>query len=141
MATRKKTMIVIHCTDTPRSMDVTVDMITQWHKARGFSTIGYAYFINRHGDIFKCRDLDGDGDVDDEVGAHAYGFNRESIGVCLEGRGQYTDAQWGSLRHVLTELIGKHGIKLDRIKGHNELDPKKECPMFDVSQKMKELLF
>ena len=138
----KKSMIVIHCTDTPDSFNVKLDDLYRFHVVEnGWTAIGYAYYINRYGDIFKCRDLDGDGDVDDEVGAHAYGFNRESIGVCLEGRGQYTDAQWSSLRHVLAELIGKHGIKLEGIVGHCDLDSKKECPMFDVSQKMKELLF
>ena len=38
-------IIVIHCTQTPPGMDVDVDKVTQWHKERGFDTIGYHYLI------------------------------------------------------------------------------------------------
>ena len=46
MAKRETTdTIVIHCTQTPPGMDVDVDKVTQWHKERGFDTIGYHYLI------------------------------------------------------------------------------------------------
>ena len=38
--------IVIHCTQTPADMDVDVEKVTQWHKDRGFDTIGYHYLLN-----------------------------------------------------------------------------------------------
>ena len=43
--------IVIHCTQTPPGMDVDVDKVTQWHKERGFDTIGYHYLIKRDGTL------------------------------------------------------------------------------------------
>lgn len=136
-----KDMIIIHCSDTPASMDVTVEMLHQWHVVEnGWSAIGYAYFIDREAQIHKCRDLDGDGDVEDEVGAHAFGFNRRSIGICLAGRGSYTDAQFDSLRYLVNDIVSRLGIKQDRIIGHCDVDPSKTCPMFSVKDKLNEWL-
>ena len=52
MDKRNKTdTIVIHCTQTPSDMDFGVDKVTQWHKNRGFDTIGYHYLIKRDGTL------------------------------------------------------------------------------------------
>ena len=46
MDKRTKTdIIVIHCTQTPADMDFGVEKVIQWHKNRGFDTIGYHYLI------------------------------------------------------------------------------------------------
>ena len=82
----KKTMIIVHCADTLATMDIGVEEIRRWHvEERGWDDIGYANVIRRDGTIELGRDLDGDGDVADEIGAHAAGFNAQSIGVCLVG--------------------------------------------------------
>ena len=39
--------IVIHCTQTPPTMDIDVTKVTEWHKQRGFDTIGYHFLIKR----------------------------------------------------------------------------------------------
>ena len=52
--------------------------IHQWHKNKGWAGIGYHYFIDKEGNIFECRPRD-------TVGAHAKGYNGNSIGVCFEG--------------------------------------------------------
>ena len=45
--------IVIHCTQTPKDMDIDVAKVTEWHTQRGFDTIGYHYLIKRdYGDWF-----------------------------------------------------------------------------------------
>ena len=133
----KKTGIVIHCTDTPHTMDVTVDLLHKWHVVEnGWAAIGYAYFIDKHGDEFKCRDLDGDGDVEDEIGAHTRGFNKHTIGVCIEGRGKYTDAQLDQLESLIDRIRSRHGIVIDQVKGHSDYDSSKTCPMFNVKEFM-----
>ena len=72
--------IVIHCTQTPKDMEVDVEKVTQWHKDRGFDTIGYHYLIKRDGTLQLGRD-------EDVVGAHAVAVNGTSIGVALAGGG------------------------------------------------------
>lgn len=67
------------------------------------------------------------------VGAHARGFNKISLGVCLIGKKNFTKKQYESLEKVLrtwkrkypkTEIIGHYVIS----------DSKKTCPNFDVKK-------
>ena len=58
MTVRKTTdTIVIHCTQTPDTMDIGADEIKKWHKNRGFDTIGYHFVIRRDGHVEKGRDI------------------------------------------------------------------------------------
>lgn len=82
---RKITEIIVHCSATPEGKDYTVSDITRWHKARGFKTIGYHYIVYRDGSVHEGRKESG-------VGAHCYGHNRNSIGVCYIG-GLATDCK------------------------------------------------
>ncbi len=52
--------------------------VDSWHKANGWSGIGYHFFVRKDGTIFRGRPLWA-------MGAHAEGFNKESIGICAEG--------------------------------------------------------
>jgi N-acetyl-anhydromuramyl-L-alanine amidase AmpD len=62
----------------------TIQDIHKWHIENGWSGIGYHYFIDKTGKIFKGR-------KDSWNGAHCKenNMNTQSIGVCLEGC--YTD--------------------------------------------------
>ena len=56
-----------------------VESITKYHKEHnGWEDCGYAYIILKDGTIQNARDYR-------MVGAHAYGKNFDSIGVCLIG--------------------------------------------------------
>ena len=70
--------IVIHCSATRCDRDYTVEQLLRDHKVRGFRTIGYHFYIRKNGVVTQHRKLL-------EVGAHARGFNRCSIGICYEG--------------------------------------------------------
>lgn len=136
-----KTELAIHCTDTPADMDVGIADIYKWHVIEnGWDAVGYAHHVKRNGVIQKGRDLDNDGEVWDEIGAHVAGFNRNSIGISLAGgrgpNGQpqfnYTPAQMKSLKFLIDEYETRFpGIKL---KGHCDYpDVTKACPVFDVN--------
>ena len=135
----EKTLIIVHCADTYETMDIGVEEITQWHKARGWITIGYANVIRRDGTVENGRDLDGDGDVADEVGAHARGFNKQSIGICLAGgkgangeaQCNFTNSQFRSLKALVEHYERRFpGIKT---LGHCDLPGvTKACPTFSV---------
>lgn len=130
--------VFIHCSATPPSMDIGAEEITRWHLERGFSAIGYHYVIRRNGHVEKGRDLDGDGDVTDEMGAHAYGHNRGTLGICLVGgideNGRpdfnYTRYQMNAAEKLVAELVARFpGVE---VKGHRDVDSGKACPCFDV---------
>ena len=75
---RKIDKIIIHCTATPEGRVATVADVTEWHKQRGFNTIGYHYLIGLNGEVWKGRD-------ESVVGAHCEGQNAYSIGICYVG--------------------------------------------------------
>ena len=124
---RSINLIVIHCADTPSTMDIGVKEIRQWHvKERGWKDIGYHFVIRRNGTIEKGRDVE-------VVGAHVAGHNAHSIGICMVGgkpKANYTLEQWEALKKLIIGL--KFTYKDAELVGHCDLDSNKTCPQFDV---------
>lgn len=131
---RKIDLGIIHCADTPADMDIGAKDIDRWHRKKGWSAIGYHFVIRRNGDIEKGRDLDNDNDVFDEVGAHAKGFNKNSIGICLiggMGGFNFTHQQLDALSVLIDDI--NHVLPDIEWLGHCDLPGvNKRCPMFDV---------
>ena len=132
---RKIEKILIHCTATPEGRHVTVEQVTQWHRTRGFRTIGYHYLIYLDGSVHKGRAID-------EVGAHCTGQNARSIGVCYVGgidsytlkpKDTRTYAQRKSMRKLVAELQAR--FPGATVHGHREFAPK-ACPSFDVAKEL-----
>lgn len=127
---RELSRIIIHCSATPPSMDIGVSKIREWHKARGWSDIGYHFVIRRDGRVQKGRALS-------RVGAHTKGHNGDSIGICLVGgvnekgkpQANYTAEQWAELEELVAFLQNEH--KIEVVHGHNRYAAK-ACPCFDV---------
>ena len=122
-------LIVVHCSDTPPTMRISVDDIRRWHTSppRNWLDIGYHWVILRDGDIEQGRD-------EAIAGAHVKGHNDNSIGVCLVGgrggRFDYTSGQLDALRRLLLELKARYPNVT--ICGHRDLNSAKTCPNFDV---------
>ena len=127
--------IIIHCADTFAHMDIGAADIRKWHtdpkpKGNGWSDIGYHFVIRRNGEVEKGRALE-------VKGAHCYGQNANSIGICMAGgKGKdmraecnFTREQWAALGGLVDRLVIQYpGAE---IYGHNEFS-NKECPTFDV---------
>lgn len=133
MKERKETKkIIIHCSATIESKDIRASDIRRWHKNRGWSDIGYHFIIRLDGSIELGRDLK-------LVGAHCYGKNAESVGICYIGglnleekpKDTRTEAQKNSLKSLI-ETMHKIYPKAT-VHGHNEFSNKK-CPCFDVKK-------
>lgn len=128
---RKINRIIIHCTATPAGRQVTVADIDRWHRARGFSQIGYHYVIYADGSVHNGR-------PEGKIGAHCLGQNTSSIGIAYVGgltpdgstpADTRTEAQKSSLRALVEQLRAKYpGCT---VHGHREFAPK-ACPCFDV---------
>ena len=142
---RKINLIVVHCSATPEGRDVTAADINKMHIARGFKKIGYHYVVRLDGTVETGR-------KENEIGAHAKGYNANSIGVCYVGglasdgktpMATRTPAQppaWQKRLHTL-----KQRYPDARIVGHRDLSPDtnhngkvdkwewiKACPCFDA---------
>jgi len=131
--------IAIHCSATPATSDIGAADIRRWHRAQGWRDIGYHYVIRRDGTIEKGR-------PDDMPGAHEPKINSRSLSVCLVGgsppvgspahkkglgEDNFTDAQWASLKKLVTELHRKHPKA--EVLGHRDVPGvRKACPSFDA---------
>ncbi len=134
---RKINKIIIHCSATPPSMDVDANTVDEWHKQRGWSGIGYHFFVKRDGQIELGRPLG-------KSGAHTKGHNKNSIGICYAGgvdsemipEDNRTSAQIASLLLLLRLLKNMFPTAIRH--GHRDFSPK-ACPSFDATKEYKGL--
>lgn len=125
--------IIVHCTATPEGKDYTVDTIRSWHKAQGWSDIGYHYVIYRDGSVHNGRNID-------IAGAHCTGHNSYSIGIVYVG-GYATDGKTAkdtrteAQKKALVELLRKlrRIYPTAKIYGHRDF-ANKDCPCFDAKK-------
>ena len=135
MGKRKETnTVVVHCSATKPSQDVTFDTIKRWHlMERAFIDIGYHWVIERDGSVKQGRAVD-------DWGAHAKGHNHQSVGICLVGGlnddGQPDDNFTVLQKRMLKFLVtGCQGLWPDVVvKGHYHLNGDKDCPCFDIDR-------
>lgn len=155
---RKITSMVWHCSDSSFGDAKTID---GWHKKRNppFREIGYHYVIlngyrkpgqydpSCNGLIEAGRSVDNDIFLtENEVGAHALGYNRDSLGVCLIGKPPgdafsvaypYTSTFFTLEQYWSGLLLGAVWSRLVpdlRHIGHNETEPSKLCPVFNMDK-------
>lgn len=146
---RRTDYIVIHCSATKADSDIGADEINLWHKAKGWSGIGYHAVIRRDGEVEFGRHFD-------EIGAHVQGQNARSVGICMVGgldangkaENNYSEDQFESLELVVRML--KRAYPAATVLGHRDLSPDldgdgiierhewvKECPCFSVQDWIK----
>jgi N-acetylmuramoyl-L-alanine amidase len=135
---RKLDRIILHCTATPEGRHVSVDTIRVWHKARGWSDVGYHFIIYVDGSVHAGRAVE-------KTGAHVSGHNATTIGVVYVGgtdaAGKAKDtmnaAQETAFVNLVKHLRDEYGPLT--LHGHNEYAAK-ACPSFKVKDKFKWLV-
>jgi N-acetylmuramoyl-L-alanine amidase len=147
--------VILHCTDTPVEMELTVKKIRDWHvKGNGWSDIGYHFIIHQDGTIERGRHID-------KVGAHTWGNNYGSVGVAYCGgavkkvkksldkekpksktvmisKDTMTKAQEQSFRNLFEMLEVMFGEL--KLRGHNDYNKSKDCPGFNMRDKYGDLI-
>ena len=142
--------IVVHCSATKEGVWVDAHDIDIWHKARGWSGIGYHRVIRLDGTVEQGRAFT-------RRGAHVKGNNTNTIGVCLIGgldsngkpKDTFTWQQYDALHKEILRIRMYCDISI--IKGHRDYSPDlngdglitsnewiKMCPCFDVQTKLLE---
>ena len=116
--------LIIHCSDTDDDAHLTAIDIHKMHLDFGWNGIGYHKVITRKGKVE-------DGRPEFWIGAHVYGHNETSLGVCLIGRNFFTKSQFSALEKILLKWKKKYPDA--KIMGHcDATKTKKTCPNFDV---------
>ena len=129
---RRIDRIIVHCSATNPEQDFCAADIDRWHKAKGWSGIGYHYVVKLDGTIEKGRTVE-------KAGAHAFGYNKRSIGLCYIGGvdmdGNPTDTRTVSQKLAMRIFI--HMLKNDypnaTVHSHSEFS-KKACPSFNAKK-------
>lgn len=67
--------IILHHAEASRA---SVEEVNRWHLERGWTGIGYHFYIRKDGKVYRGR-------PEWAVGAHAQGHNSRAIGICVEG--------------------------------------------------------
>lgn len=139
---REITEFMIHCSASNWG-DMAI--VNEWHIARGWITGGYHFYIgncyptsesyrlkkpifSNDGRLETGRDLK-------TVGAHTRGHNKNSIGICLFGKRSFTEAQFLTLKNLLSSLekrFPRAGLGM-KIMGHYEYYSGKTCPNLDMN--------
>ena len=120
--------LVVHCSDTDD--DLTASDIHAMHLGFGWDGIGYHAVIIKDGTIEQGR-------PHFWSGAHVYGHNEKSLGVCLIGRNDFTSEQMTALDGLLRDWIARYPQA--RICGHCDFpNTQKTCPNFDVATWVKD---
>ena len=93
---------------------------------RGFTGVGYHYFIRKDGTIEIGRGLE-------RIPAAQRGHNTGSIAICVSGKKDFQKIQFKNLRKLINDIEKSQGKKL-RIRLHNEVNKEKTCPNFSLKK-------
>lgn len=121
--------IILHCTATPKGMDIGVVEIDKWHKARGWKGCGYHEVIRLDGTVEAGRSVE-----PFETGAHCLGKN-DYLGIAWVGGKTENDSinplQLRALGERCNYYTKRFSFGVDDIHGHNEF-ANKDCPQINV---------
>lgn len=115
LSTRNKTTrIILH--HTAVAVEQSVETIHNYHKnSLGYAGIGYHFYVRKNGEIYRGR-------PENTVGAHAYGANTDSIGICFEGNFEeetMAEVQMKAGQELVAYLKQKYGIST--VKRHKDV--------------------
>ncbi len=125
------TILVYHHTAIK---NISPEDIDKLHKNKGWKGIGYHYYIRKDGTIYKGR-------KDEAEGSHVKGYNKESIGICVEGNFEeeyLSNEQIKALKSLSVYICLKYNIK--DILPHKELGqtlcPGKNFPLEEIKNEV-----
>ena len=132
--------IFVHCTATraewwqDHGSSEKAAECKKWHLDRGWSDVGYHYFVDRDGTITEGRPIE-------VTPAAQKGHNTGSVAIALWGghggdqddkfEENFTPEQDRALRKLIAQLRMEYP-SIIKVRGHNEVSPKM-CPCFKVT--------
>lgn len=125
----KTTKIVVH---HAAAKSCTCHDIHSWHQKKNWAGIGYHFFVRKDGSVYTGR-------PENTIGAHAYGANSISLGICFEGNFEteiMPAAQLASGKALIASLLSKYKLSTDSIVPHSSVNatacPGKNFPLSEM---------
>ena len=116
--------VFLHCSASANPNHGDVEIIRAWHHQRGWSDIGYHYFIPFNGVMQVGRDIE-------KSPAAQKGHNTGTIAICLHGlfNHDFTLNQYETIQTLCKQINIAYEGKVT-FHGHCEVS-NKTCPVFD----------
>ena len=119
-------LIILHHSLTEDGKTVSWNAIRQYHLKKGWNGIGYHFGIELVGNHYEILI----GRLPTEIGAHCYGVNKSSLGICFVGNFDLEEPPLEQLnvgRGLIRSLMEVFNISSEWVKGHCEYS-QKSCP-------------
>ena len=121
---RRVERIFLHCSASDAGTlagDYMVEEIRRWHRARGFSDVGYHFLIDKAGEIMVGRPLE-------NIPAAQKGHNRGTIAIMAHGLEDFPDVMLAEAKALCAEINEAYRGRVS-FHGHCEVS-RKSCPVF-----------
>ena len=120
--------VFIHCSASDHDHHDDVSVMKKWHLQRGWSDVGYHFFIKKDGTLQEGRSIE-------KTPAAQGGHNRGTIAICLHGldKDKFTQDQFNTLISLCKEINDELDVTFH---GHTEVSAK-SCPVFDYKKVLK----
>lgn len=105
--------IILHHTGV--SALQSVEVIHNYHKnTNKWAGIGYHFYVRKDGSIYRGR-------PEEMIGAHAYGANSDSIGICAEGNFN-NETMSKEQKNAMKELVAylKEKYNITKVQNHSD---------------------
>lgn len=124
---RAVSRVFLHCSASDNPAHDNVATMDSWHKERGWSGVGYHFFIRKSGELEIGRDLE-------VTPAAQEGNNKGTIAICLHGlkSENFTAAQFATLVTLCGQINEAYRGAVS-FHGHCEV-ARKACPVFDYKR-------
>jgi N-acetylmuramoyl-L-alanine amidase len=114
--------VYLHCSASDSKILNSAHAIDTMHKKRGWSGIGYHFFVTKEGKVEKGRDLE-------KIPAAQKGHNQGSIAICNHGLNNFTKVSLEATKALCIEIYKAYDGAVT-FHGHCEVSAK-ECPVYD----------
>ena len=123
---RKVHRVFIHCSASDHAHHDNIATMKSWHLGRGFTDVGYHFFIRKDGTLEYGRDIE-------KTPAAQKGHNRHTLAICLHGLKEenFSKTQFETLRKLAEQIA--HNYENISFHGHCEVSAK-ACPVFNYKK-------
>ena len=126
---RQVKKVFLHCSANSNP-NWKINDLKKSHLARGFNDIGYHFFIDFNGTIYKGRDLE-------IIPSAQKGYNTNSIAICLHGglnsKNDFKEIQLNKCKELCLQINSTYNNNIT-FHGHCEVESGKDCPVFDYKK-------